>query len=86
MLLLPLTGTAGSNVVFLCFLCLFLRDFSFIASLYLSCCPSERSRVAWVDDEPALLVSYQVLSDASSPGVGHSLRTQDGDVARYQTD
>ena len=67
LLLVPPTGgAAGSNVVFrsllfycFCFLRLILRDlllffrfFSSIFELY------DRSRVAWVDDEPALLVSY----------------------------
>ena len=45
--------------------------------IFLSSCPHERSCVAWVDDEPALLCF--VLFDASSPGVGDIWRTQDGD-------
>ena len=32
--------------------------------------------MAWVDDEPALLVSYQVLSDAEGPGIVDERRTE----------
>ena len=41
--------------------------------------------MAWVDDEPALLVSYQVLSDAEGRGIVDERRTEAADrVARYQ--
>ena len=74
MLLVPPTAAASwfERGFPFCLLFIFALDppVIFICLLYLASCPYERRLVAWVDDEPALLVSY--LSDESSPGVGHS--------------
>ena len=96
MLLVPLTinSAAGSNVVFLCLFCfcpILSVIFYFIPGIYLLLSsinkPYERSRVASVDDEPALLVPYQVLSDAEGRGIVDERRTETADrVARYQAD
>ena len=43
--------------------------------------------MAWVDDEPALLVSYQVLSDAEGRGIVDECSMETADrVARHQAD
>ena len=79
MILVPPTAAVGSNVVFLCFIvfffCLILRFFLLyqvcvFSPIFLPFCSYDTGLVAWVDDEPASLVF--VLSDASSPGMGHS--------------
>ncbi|MEP2260048.1 MAG: hypothetical protein ABJI00_01425, partial [Paracoccaceae bacterium] len=96
---IPPTGAAGSNVVFLCLLFVFayfcfilcssfamtLCDFHFIFFLFLSPIdkPYRRSRVAWVDDEPALLVSYCL--DAEGQRIVDERWTMVADrVARYR--
>ena len=49
--------------------------------IFLSSGLCERRRATWwVDGEPALLAPYCL--DISSPGVGHSQRTQDGESGR----
>ena len=50
--------------------------------------PFERSRVMrWVDEEPALLVSYQVLSAAEGRGIVDERMMETADwVAIYQAD
>ena len=49
--------------------------------------PQEKSLVAWVDDEPALLVSYRLTHPLREWGVVDERRMETADrVARYQTD
>ena len=62
MLLVPSTVAAGSNMVFFLaldyLLCVFYLIYFSSFLLPGSDKAYERSRVVWVDDEPALLVSY----------------------------
>ena len=44
-----------------------------------SCPDHDGGLVAWVDNEPTLLVMYEVLSDAYSPRMGRGCQKQDGD-------
>ena len=101
MLLVPPSVAAGPNVVLLCFPFLFALDpplFSFFIAWSfspLSCCPfitkGVRSLTAcvrgWVDDEPALLVSYCLTRLSRGWGTVDEHRTETADRGtRYQTD
>ena len=91
MLLVPPTGAqlvrTWSFFVLFFILRLIIIDFLILVfPLYFSC-PFERSIVAWVDDEPALLVRYCLTHPLRGWGIVDERRTETADrVARYHTE
>ena len=92
-LLVPPTGAAGSNVVFLCllsfffFLALIRCDFHFISFSSFLLLISLIEGGVWRGCMTSLLCLFRILSDAEGRGIGDKRRTETANrVARYQAD